>query len=373
MKKYILTLLLLALTMPLYASEAKHAIRSSNKNMSNRSMVQHQVVVKKLTAALALPDITQSEKAEVLHRIQLHNDIIAKIKAETKPKVASNQTAGTKTDRPRVTQKEEEVVVLTPQPVKEPEKRNAVLKIKDIEFTNELRGDIISEAPFYASDMRYLYAQIYYDGPSDEVEKRVYVKLYDPNGNLKRFNDHEDYTFTQRVTFYPYDEMDSYLAGTGNSQKSIFLPGTYRYEVWIDGECALKKNVEISMRPGEASMGAASIKSITANPKNYSVGFDVTISAENMPDQQLITRISFKETATGKPVGMTTGGDVMVERAEQILYDEAVLSFSMNMPYSKFNLPKGWSGSITYTGEIIDPEGKVIATSQPGTFTFTQN
>ena len=374
MKKILFAILILVTSVvSVSASDAARALRSSSRILENGTIGQHQAAVKKLTAALALPDITVQEKEEIGRRIPMHNDRIARLKSSSNARVPGNESSYVPPKNRTSKKAKEQVKIATPEPVVEPPRRNATLKIKDLIFTNELRGDIIGTPPFYASDMRYLYAQVLYDGPSEETEKRVYVKLYDPRGNLKRFNDSDDFTFTQRMTFYPYDGIDDYLAGTGNSQRSVFTPGTYRYEVWIDGECVAGKEIEILLKADQRTVGTAEIKSLTATPKNYSVGFDVTIAAQNMPETRLTTRISFTDTVTGKPLQMTGGGEAYVEREENILYDEAILSFSMNMPYSRFALPKGWSGSVTYVGEIIDSEGNILPATAPGTFNFTQN
>lgn len=406
MKKLILSfLLLLAASVAINASDAKKDINYSRKVMNSNILGNHQVAIGKLKAAEFIPDITAEEKSAIKSQIALHEKRIAEIQEADRKIEEAAQKALTEKNKPKkdAPQKKttpkpgvnkpkvkpdvnrepardsvrREFDVNMPEPLAEPvaPARSGEFKIKNITFSNELRGEVISEepSPLYASDMRYLYAQIYYDGPAEETEKRVYVKIYDPQGKLKIANEGDEFTFTQRMWFYPYDGMEDYLAGTGNARKSIFTPGIHTYEIWIDSKLVARKQIDIKLKPGENTIGSAEIQSLNATPKNYSIGFDLTIAAVKMPGTQLTTRISFYDAATGKPVMTPSGEQAFVERTENIIYDEAVLSFSMNMPYSKFNLPKGWSGTISYTAQIIDRQGNIIASYPAGSFNHTQN
>lgn len=382
MKKIvILSLLVIFAAISVLASDAIKSINYSEKVMNSDKIEYHILAQKRLKAALDIPNITDEEIREIQVRIPKHEAKItalkeAAAKAEAEQQKKPTKPIGKKPGRQNTTNPSKkddttEQVILQPQVTP---KRNAQLKVNKILFTNELRGEVINDetTPFYASDMRYLYAQVFYDGPSEETEQRVYVKLYDPQGNMKKYNDKDDFTFTQRFIFYPYDDMEDYLAGIGNAQKSIFTPGVYRYEVWADGKCIANKNLEIKLKPGETSVGTAEIKSVTINRKNFSVAFDVTLEAQNMPDTNLTTRISFYDAASGAPIRMAGGGNAYVERQDHILYDEAVLAVSMSFSYSKFGIPKGWSGSISCIAEILDQDGKVIANYNAGTFQHTQ-
>ncbi|MDE7154453.1 MAG: hypothetical protein K2O00_08470 [Muribaculaceae bacterium] len=359
MKKFLITfLLLLVTTGAALASDAMHSIRWSQKNIGSNDIEKHNVAIRKMTAALELPDITQEEMNMIREQIIKHKDRIKQLSYVPPKQKPDNGNNGSVDQTPK-----------QEQPAPEPKKRTKDLKIYDVKFTNEFRGELINDVAteFYASDMRYLYGQLCYDGGPEEIEKRVYVKLYDPQGNLKRYNDADDFTFTQRVTFYPLDEMDGYVAGIGNSSKSIFSPGVYRYEVWIDGKCVVEKKVEFKLKPGEQTVGTAEIKAVSITPKNYSVSFEVTMQALNMPDTDLTTRIVLYNES-GNPIN----GNPSVERTDHILYDEAVLTFNMNIPYTKIALPKGWSGDIFVEAHILNSAGKVLCSYAAGKFKFTK-
>lgn len=112
------------------------------------------------------------------------------------------------------------------------------LKITGAEFCNtDQDGNIIDSygSTLYASDMRYLSCRINYDGLSSSATKTVYMKMFDPDGNLNRGSSSpEGYTRKREVTFSSGSGSVS-LGGWGNSTKSTYTPGTYRYEFWIDG------------------------------------------------------------------------------------------------------------------------------------------
>lgn len=356
MKKFLITFLLVLVTaVSAFASEARQSIRWSDNHMNSKDIQVHQVAIKKMTAALEIPGITQEEMDLIRDHILKHKEKIKQL-SYVPPKPRNNDGNGKPKDKD------------IPPPT--PEKRTKDLRIYDVKFTNEFRGEIINDvaAEFYASDMRYLYGQLCYDGGPEELEKRVYVKLYDPQGNLKRYNDGDDFTFTQRVIFYPLDEMDGYVAGIGNSTKSIFSPGVYRYEVWVDDKCVVEKKVEFKLKPGEQTVGATEIKGVNITPKSFSVSFEVTVQALNMPDTDITTRISLYNES-GNPIN----GDPSTERTDHILYDEAVLTFNMNIPYSKIALPKGWSGDIYVEAHILDSAGKVLNSYSAGKFHFTKD
>lgn len=144
------------------------------------------------------------------------------------------------------------------------------LKITGAEFANTDKDNNILNSygsTLYATDMRYLSCRINYEGLSSSITKTVYIKMYDPDGNLDRSSSSpEGYTRKREVTFSSGSGTVS-LGGWGNSTSSTYSPGTYRYEMWIDGR--LEYTAYVTLKSAQT----ASINNVWVDYDVYEDGY----------------------------------------------------------------------------------------------------
>lgn len=102
------------------------------------------------------------------------------------------------------------------------------------------------------SDMQYLTGKIYYRRQSASKETvTLQVKIIKPDGTVDRGGTSPtDYTFVQRLTLTE-DEGVLDLIGWGNANGKAYAPGTYHYEIWLDGKRLCSKAIDIKERVSE--------------------------------------------------------------------------------------------------------------------------
>lgn len=125
----------------------------------------------------------------------------------------------------------------------------AYMDILDIQFANRLDGKLINNygEDLFSSDIRYLHAKIIYNGVADENKTvKLYWKIVKPDGTISQgASSPEGYTFLNESTVYPGNNKNFYLSGWGNDTGGTFSPGTYRYEIWYNGNKLFSKPLEI--------------------------------------------------------------------------------------------------------------------------------
>ena len=125
----------------------------------------------------------------------------------------------------------------------------AYMDILDIQFANRLDGKFINNygEDLFSSDIRYLHAKIIYNGVADENKTvKLYWKIVKPDGTISQgASSPEGYTFLNESTVYPGNNKNFYLSGWGNDTGGTFSPGSYRYEIWYNGNKLFSKPLEI--------------------------------------------------------------------------------------------------------------------------------
>lgn len=122
------------------------------------------------------------------------------------------------------------------------ERINAIkgyMDILGIDFKNSCDGVVINPygSPLQATDIKYLYPRIHYNGLSSQSKKiTIYVKLIKPDGTFFSGTSSPDgYTYANDVTIEPGKDKYLYLSGWGNESGKAYNAGNHRIEIWYDG------------------------------------------------------------------------------------------------------------------------------------------
>lgn len=130
----------------------------------------------------------------------------------------------------------------------------AFMDIRRLSFWNEDADN--NRLPFgEAKDLRYLQAAISYNGLSDVAKTlELKIKIINPDGKLRAGSSSPDgYTFVQNVTVKPGENVIS-LLGFGNKNAGTYVPGTYRYEVWYNGNKLYGQNFTLTGTSGATTL-----------------------------------------------------------------------------------------------------------------------
>lgn len=118
--------------------------------------------------------------------------------------------------------------------------KTAYMNIQKIEFANVNKaGDIINSYGFtmYDADIMYLRPRITYGGILDDSRYvTLDVKIIKPNGSIES-NSNSPSGYTYSNSFYVQTgPNNTYLfTGWGNESKTCYVAGTYRFELWYEG------------------------------------------------------------------------------------------------------------------------------------------
>lgn len=128
--------------------------------------------------------------------------------------------------------------------------RNGYIRITNIKFGNtDDDGNLLSDygSTLYASDIRYLKPRIYYDGLCNTQQTvTFFYKIYKPNGELESSaSSPAGYTSSFQRTVYPGKNQMMIASGWGNNNSGSYAPGTYRYELWHDGNFVYSTNFSL--------------------------------------------------------------------------------------------------------------------------------
>lgn len=134
--------------------------------------------------------------------------------------------------------------------------RNGYIRITNIEFRNIIACDsnTISDygSTLYASDILYLAPCISYEGLCSTSRSETFdVKIYKPDGSLVTgTSSPSGYTYSSTETIYPGNNQVTFH-GWGNDNGGHYTPGTYRYELWHDGNFVYSTNVSLLSKPDD--------------------------------------------------------------------------------------------------------------------------
>jgi cell division protein FtsB len=120
--------------------------------------------------------------------------------------------------------------------------------ITDIQIANISGYETIETShggTLYSSRTMYLEPMITYEGLINNESKRLYYKLYTPNGSLSQGSSSPSgYTTSTDVYIYNGNNTVS-LAAWGNSSMGTWEAGNYRIEVWYNNICLKSKSFTI--------------------------------------------------------------------------------------------------------------------------------
>lgn len=255
------------------------------------------------------------------------------------------------------------------------------ITITNAEFCNtDTDGNILNGygSTLDVDDMRYLSCRIHYNGPSIETTKTVYIKMYDPDGELDRSSSSpEGYTRKREVTFKPGSNTVS-LGGWGNSTTSTYRAGTYRYEIWIDGTKKYTAYAYIT------SAQSATFENIWADYDVYENGVKgmrvhVKCDIKGAKDHSCQVCLYFYDEDKDSLVDYddsydTTDGKVATHVTVTPRYENTSFSdIEIFMPYNQLHVNTyGAKKDFYYRVQIHDNEtGKMLETSEYYNFYFS--
>lgn len=137
----------------------------------------------------------------------------------------------------------------TSKPVNKPKNRNAsftdqlVVTSLNVGNTN-WNGDVLTPygGTLYASSLRMVQGKLEYTGLNEQVRKKIYVRVIDPDGNIEKMdNSPAGYTFVCEMPFYTGSNWVT-TNSWGSADPGHFRRGNYVMEWWIDGKCIASKS-----------------------------------------------------------------------------------------------------------------------------------
>lgn len=132
--------------------------------------------------------------------------------------------------------------------------------IRSVQFANvDDNGKILTGYGLQLySDIQYLRSRVYFKKQTADKEKIEFgVKIYQPDGNLVRGQSSPvGYTFLHTINF-GHQEGSFELMGWGNPDGRFYTPGTYRYEIWCDGQKLYSTQVDVKAKQQAAAVTSA--------------------------------------------------------------------------------------------------------------------
>lgn len=115
------------------------------------------------------------------------------------------------------------------------------LEFTDVTFMNatyDNRTITAAGEPLYAHEIRYLRPVITYNGPSADRDVDLYTRIYDPEGKLMHTPEisPDGYSQGYNFTFFRGDDVQVKGMGWGHRRESMYHPGQYCFEFFIDGK-----------------------------------------------------------------------------------------------------------------------------------------
>ena len=138
---------------------------------------------------------------------------------------------------------------------REEAERNGYIRITNIKFGNtDYDGNIISNygSTLYASDILFLTPRISYEGLCKSSRSETFdVKIYKPDGSLiTSSSSPSGFTYSDTETIYHGNNQVTF-PGWGSNNSGSYTPGTYRFEVWHDGNFVYSTDVSLLGNPGD--------------------------------------------------------------------------------------------------------------------------
>lgn len=176
--------------------------------------------------------------------------------------------------------------------------KKGYMDISRISFANvQSGGEIITDygGTLYKEEMRYLKPRVYYNGLASENKTlELYFKIFRPDGTLDIGNSSPSgYTRKETITVYPGSSNTFVTSGWGNKDGGSYSAGTYRFEVWFNGNKLYSTSFDIKSKPQTytSSSGSQTHSSSRSSSRRSSSGSDFFLSRkpeENYPDMGFI-------------------------------------------------------------------------------------
>jgi len=155
-------------------------------------------------------------------------------------RVLPNTSGQRRTAAFRITAKDKYVTVNVIQDPKE----SSGLVIDKISFTNS--NSDAKYAPFYQASLCYLYCNLHYSSDCEQ-NKTVSVRiLNEDNEYLNGSNSPEGYTFKCETSFKETQTGNVQISGWGTENGGSYAPGTYTYQVFIDGKMVAEQTFTVN-------------------------------------------------------------------------------------------------------------------------------
>lgn len=210
------------------------------------------------------------------------------------------------------------------------------LVISNIEFGScDKNSEVIADfgSVLYAREIPYLNMRFSYSSSSSAV---VYVKIIDPQGNLKTGSSSPS-GYTTKYTLSP-SSSGTFVSGWGNESKTSYVPGNYTVEVWYENQRLYSKNVYLHSNGPHAS-----ITDVKVSFDNNNVVIKTTFSVTDMKGKNGAVSCYFHDSSGTalKDVNSsycTTTGDVAVSEKFCPSYDNSrYTDFEVRIPKSELH------------------------------------
>lgn len=118
--------------------------------------------------------------------------------------------------------------------------KTAYMNIKKVDFANtNTNGDIIGYygSTLYSQEIKYLKSRVTYDGIWDESKLvTLYYKIIKPDGTLmNRSYSPSGYTYSNSFKVQTSSNNVCEFSSWGNGAVGYFVSGTYKFELWYEG------------------------------------------------------------------------------------------------------------------------------------------
>lgn len=107
----------------------------------------------------------------------------------------------------------------------------------DTDYEGKIRRDYGSTL---YTDMQYLTPLIYFEGRPSENPLEIWVRFYSPNRVLYKSKTSDAFTIIHKVNIL-HDKGTFTLPGWGRMDGTLFEPGEYLYEIWLNGKMFYSK------------------------------------------------------------------------------------------------------------------------------------
>lgn len=260
------------------------------------------------------------------------------------------------------------------------EVKSTSLDIYDVKFgSNTKNGSTLIEHgnTLYSTELAYLSPKLYYNGEKTSTTKNIAYKILKPDGTLDRgSNSPVGYTYSENKTFYPGTAKMVVLTGWGNEKKTGYSPGTYTFELYVDGVKKLTRKFEVKRKSTTTSTGtqSAEVSGITQEHNVYQDGvkgmkIHIDFTVRNVNGHTIRPCVYFFDSNKVALVDTdgshkTVDGKVSTSNTAKSIYDNCRWEdYTLFFPYSQLHVGSGYHSLYFYVGIYDDTEAKWLLSS----------